>query len=95
MADIEVQLKRIQDKLQHVLKDYSALQKENLRLKEELDKNRTQSFNNQQTIGDLRQQVEILKVTSGEWDEKDKKEFEKRINTYIKEIDRCIALLSE
>lgn len=95
MSDLEVQLKRIQDKLQHVLKDHSALQKENLRLKEELDKNRTQSFANQQTIEDLKQQVEVLKITSGDWEQNDKKEFEKRINSYIKEIDRCIALLSE
>ena len=95
MSDFEKQLKRIQDKLQQVLKDYAALQKENLRLKEELDKNRTQSFANQQNIEDLKQQVEVLKISSGDWDEGDKKEFEKRINSYIKEIDRCIALLSE
>ena len=95
MSDLEVQLKRIQEKLQQVLKDHSALQKENLRLKEELDKNRTHSFANQQTIEDLKQQVDVLKITSGDWDPNDKKEFEKRINSYIKEIDRCIALLSE
>lgn len=95
MSDVEKQLKRIQDKLQQVLKDYAALQKENLRLKEELDKNRTQSFAHQQNIEDLKQQVEVLKITSGDWEEGDKKDFEKRINSYIKEIDRCIALLSE
>ncbi len=95
MSDLEKQLKRIQDKLQQVLKDHSSLQKENLRLKEELDKNRNQSFTNQQTIEELKQQVDVLKISSGDWDEGDKKEFEKRINTYIKEIDRCIALLSE
>ena len=95
MSDLEQQLKRIQDKLQQVLKDHSSLQKENLRLKEELDRNRNQSFANQQTIEDLKQQVDVLKITSGDWEEGDKKEFEKRINTYIKEIDRCIALLSE
>ena len=95
MSDLETQLKRIQDKLQQVLKEYAALQKENLRLKEELDKNRTQSFAHQQNIEDLKQQVEVLKITSGDWEEGDKKEFEKRINSYIKEIDRCIALLSE
>jgi predicted RecB family endonuclease len=95
MSDLEKQLKRIQDKLQQVLKDHSALQKENLRLKEELDKNRNQSFTNHQTIEDLKQQVDVLKITSGDWDPSDKKEFEKRINSYIKEIDRCIALLSE
>ena len=95
MSDLEKQLKRIQDKLQQVLKEYAALQKENLRLKEELDKNRTQSFSHQQNIEDLKQQVDVLKITSGDWDPNDKKEFEKRINSYIKEIDRCIALLSE
>ena len=95
MADFEKQLKRIQDKLQQVLKEHAALQKENLRLKEELDKNRTQSFSHQQNIEDLKQQVDVLKITSGDWDQNDKKEFEKRINSYIKEIDRCIALLSE
>ena len=95
MSDLEKQLKRIQDKLQQVLKDHAALQKENLRLKEELDKNRTQSFAHQQNVEDLKQQVEVLKITSGDWEEADKKEFEKRINSYIKEIDRCIALLSE
>ena len=95
MSEIEHQLKRIQDKLQQVLKDYSGLQKENLRLKEELDKNRTQSFAHQQNIEDLKQQVDVLKISSGDWNEADKKEFEKRINSYIKEIDRCIALLSE
>ena len=95
MADLEKHLKRIQDKLQQVLKDYAALQKENLRLKEELDKNRSQSFAHQQNVEDLKQQVEVLKISSGNWEEGDKKEFEKRINSYIKEIDRCIALLSE
>lgn len=95
MSEFENQLKRIQDKLQQVLKEYAALQKENLRLKEELDKNRTQSFTHQQNIEELKQQVDVLKISSGDWDPNDKKEFEKRINSYIKEIDRCIALLSE
>ena len=95
MSDVEKQLKRIQDKLQQVLKQHAALQKENLRMREELDKKDRQSAANQQNIEELKQQVEVLKITSGDWDENDKKEFEKRINSYLKEIDRCIALLSE
>jgi hypothetical protein len=39
--------------------------------------------------------VEVLKITSGNWEENDKKEFEKRINHYLREIDKCINLLSE
>ena len=95
MSEIEKKLKTIQDKLQQLLKQYGSLQKENQRLKEELDKKEKQSLAYQQHIDDLKQQVEVLKITSGNWEESDKKEFEKRINGYIKEIDRCIALLSE
>lgn len=94
MSDLEIQLKRIQEKLQQVLKQHAMLEKENLRLKEELEKNKNQGLTYQKNIDDLKQQVEVLKITSGEWDENDKKEFERRINIYLKEIDRCIALLS-
>ena len=95
MTETEIQLKRIQDKLQQLLKQQSALQNENQHLKKELAKSTKHSLIYQQHIDDLKQQVEVLKITSGNWEEKDKKDFEKRINTYIKEIDRCIAMLSE
>ena len=95
MPDLEIQLKRIQDKLQQLLKQYAVLQKENNRMKEELQRDTKNTLVNQQHIDDLKQQVEVLKITSGNWDETDRKEFEKRINSYIKEIDRCITLLSE
>lgn len=95
MPDIESQLKKIQDKLHQLLKQHSVLQKENYRLKEELEQSTKEVLVHQQQIEDLKQQVEVLKITSGSWDENDKKDFEKRINLYVKEIDRCIALLSE
>jgi septal ring factor EnvC (AmiA/AmiB activator) len=95
MSSQEIQLKRIQDKLQQLLKQYAVLQKENNRMKEELQRDTKNTLVNQQHIDDLKQQVEVLKITSGNWDETDRKEFEKRINSYIKEIDRCITLLSD
>ena len=94
MTELENKLKRIQDKLQLLLKQFASLQSENNRLKKELEKNTKNSFVYQQNIDDLKQLVAVLKITSGNWEESDKKDFEKRINAYIKEIDRCIALLS-
>ncbi|MBK7562577.1 MAG: hypothetical protein IPI68_13975 [Chitinophagaceae bacterium] len=95
MSNTEQHLKRIQDKLQQILKHHAVLQKENYKLKEELE-TALQKISTQQKAGDeLKQQVSILKVSSGEMNEPDKKEFEKRINGYLKEIDRCIALLGE
>jgi HSP90 family molecular chaperone len=95
MSFAEKQIKRIQDKLQVLLKEHSALVKENMHLKEQLEKTREQDTQQQKNIEDLKQQVNILKLNAGEMSEEDKKDFEKRINTYLREIDRCIALLSE
>ena len=95
MTTTEQYLKRIQDKLQQLLKQYTSLQKVNKQLQEELDKTRDQISLHQQNISSLKQQVEVLKLNAGEMTETDKKDFEKRINSYLKEIDRCIALLGE
>jgi regulator of replication initiation timing len=95
MKTTEQHLKIIQDKLQQLLKEHSTLQKENSKLKEELGSTRTKNNEQQKGLDELKQQVSILKVSSGDMSEADKKEFEKRINTYLKEIDRCIALLGE
>lgn len=93
MSTTEQHLKQIQDKLQQFLKLYAALQKENVQLKEELNKSKEEAKVQQQHIDTLKQKVDILKLNAGEMSEADKKEFEKKINTYLKEIDRCIALL--
>ena len=95
MNTTEQYLKRIQDKLQQLLKQYNAVQKENSKLKEELAAARQKSAVQQKSADELKQQVSILKVSAGDMSEADKKEFEKRINGYLKEIDRCIALLGE
>ncbi len=91
----EAQLKRIQDKLQQLLKQSAALQKENARLKDQLRNMESAAVVQHDTIETLKQQTEILKYSAGEMNITDKKEFEKRINFYIKEIDRCIALLGD
>ncbi len=93
MNSTEQHLKRIQDKLQQFLKLHAALQKENVQLKEELNKSKQEAKAQQQYVDTLKQKLDILKLNAGEMNEADKKEFEKKINTYLKEIDRCIALL--
>ncbi len=95
MTETANQLKRIQDKLQQLLKQYNALQKENIQLKEQLGQSGDQQLLQQQNLDHLRQQVDVLKLNAGDMNEADKKELEKRINTYLKEIDRCIAILGE
>lgn len=95
MNSAEQHLKRIQDKLQLLLKNHIALQKENTQLKQELDKSKKHSAQQQKNIDELKQQSDVLKLSTRKMSAADKKELEKRINSYLKEIDRCIALLSE
>lgn len=95
MSNNTQHLKRIQEKLQQLLKNHAALQKENKSLKAELEKSVQQLNQQQKNIEELKQQVSILKLDAGNMTPTDKKEFEKKINTYIKEIDKCIALLSK
>ncbi len=94
MTESEQHLKRIQDKVQQLLKQHTAMQKENQLLKEELDSIKKDASKFRENSDNLKQQVEILKYSNGEMGNEDKKLFEKRINTYLKEIDRCITMLS-
>lgn len=89
----EEHLKRIQDKVQQLLKQHIILQKENQSLKVELDKIKKEASQFRENSETLKQQVEILKYSNGDMSDEDKKQFEKRINSYIKEIDRCITML--
>ena len=95
MSNLDTNIKRINDKLQQLLKNFLQLQKDNQRqsaLIEELTKTKEKD---QQQITLLKEQVGILKAAAGQMNEADKKAFEKIINQYIKEIDKCIGLLSE
>ncbi len=77
------------------MKEQVAIQKENNKLKEELIAAREKLSAQQKNAEDLKQQVTVLKLNTGEMSEVDKKQFEKRINDYVKEIDKCIAMLGE
>lgn len=92
---VDQQFTILNDKLQLLLKQYGRLQKENERLKEELLHSRNKETETHQRIEHLQEQMSILKLASGDMNESDKKEFEKKINQYVREIDKCISFLSQ
>jgi predicted nuclease with TOPRIM domain len=92
---LDQQFNTINEKLQQLLKQYSRLQKENERLKEELLIARNKEMDWKARTDELQQQVSIMKLATGEMNEKEKKDFEKKINQYVKEIDKCISFLSQ
>jgi len=95
LSNLSENIKRINGKLQQLLKQHQLLQKENGQLVNELKELKISRENDLNRINQLEQQAGILKSAAGKMDETDKKLFEKHINQYIKEIDKCIGLLSE
>ncbi len=91
---VDIQLKNIQDKLQQLLKQYRLVQKENGQLKKEMEKQRSASITKSEQIQSLQQKLDAVHVGMSSWGEADKKLMEKRIDTYLKEIEKCLSLLN-
>ncbi|MBL7698873.1 MAG: hypothetical protein JNK79_11970 [Chitinophagaceae bacterium] len=89
------QFKRVTEKLQELVKKYDQLKKENERLRGELIPAKERELGFLEQISNLEQKVMVLKAGTGKMDESDRKELDKRIHTYLKEIDKCISMLSE
>jgi hypothetical protein len=89
------QIERIEQKLSKLLGKIKHIQKENELLVKE-------SRAKQELITDLKQKNEQLEMklnlrvaSNATQDEASKVALEKRLSEYIKEIDRCIALLGD
>lgn len=95
MTDMQEQIERIRQKMGVLLRQGLALRRENEKLLKENIQLRNQEATYLDTIERLSHRVEALKLTAVDLSDPDKKAFEKTINAYIREIDRCIALLTE
>ena len=95
MSSVDENIKRVSGKLQQLLKQLQSLQKENAQLQLQLNEMETRHAEAGEQITQLTQQVAILKSAAGQLTPEEKKSFEKNINQYIREIDKCIGMLSE
>lgn len=94
MVDLDLQIKSIQDKLQQLLKQQALLQRENQKLTKELEKSTTGNEEKERSLQIIRQQMDVLKLGSGNLNDAEKNALGKRIDLYLKEIDKCLALLN-
>ncbi len=94
MKTVEEYISSINQKLQQLHKRYTALQKENAILTSEVKECKTSEKNSIEKINALEIQVVILKASGGKLNEKEKQNFDKRINQYIKDLDKCIGMLN-
>jgi len=95
LSQLETHINRINTKLQEVLKNHDALKKLHLQQVETIQVLTAEKKAHEQKIRLLEEQQYLLKSMAGKLEEKEKKSFEQALGKYIKEIDKCIAMLSE
>ena len=93
MDGINDQVSRIEKKLLQVLKQYSIVQKENGQLQKETKRLKEQLDIVNAEKNRLQQQADAGTISGGDMKKTSKKELENRINVYLKDIDKCLALL--
>jgi hypothetical protein len=86
---------RVAGKVAKLVKDFRNLRKEHDKLKEELIKRRETEENLKERCRMLENQLNLLKATSGQLEGQERKDLEKQLNHYIREIDKCISLLGQ
>lgn len=95
MQTIEQPLRELNGKLQQLLKKYAALQKENQKLSGELEEWDKKEKALTGKVGLLQMENSILKASAGKMEEKERTGFEKQINQYIKDIEKCMTMLNK
>ncbi len=94
-TNLQTSLENVHQKLKLLLDKHSALQKENIKLTSERNNLQKQLDAKDEQIKQLQQESDILKSGIQNWHPAQKKIFARRIDQYLKEIDKCIALINE
>lgn len=92
------QLKTVESilkKTEQLSKRHAELQSKNYTLSAENKNLNTQIELQSKTIDELRSQLNISKIAKGvAVEDGEKKELKKKVNQYIREIDKCLAMLN-
>ena len=94
MADVKTHINLLNAKLQLLLKQYAGLILENATQKIKIKKLEETAAQQKSEFEKLQQEQLILKASLDVMDEAEKKKLEQKINGYVRNIDKCISLLS-
>jgi chromosome segregation ATPase len=96
MSQIEEIVDSLENKISKILHKQEVLKQTNQRLSEELQQYQQQVLSLQEEISSWAEKYESLKIANSMLgSDEDKRDTKLKINTLIREIDNCIAQLSE
>jgi chromosome segregation ATPase len=94
MPDYQTQIVRIANKIKLLLKHQEQLRKENERLKSSVSAKEQEIISLKESLAHKDEKLAVLEAASGKMDGKSKQDFEKKINQYIRDIDKVIVHLN-
>ena len=94
MKDLEIRFRKVFDKFQQLLKNHQVLQRENEKLRNAIAALKKEQEDMREAAEKIKLERDVLKMSAGSLDDKEKKELDRQLSRYIKEIDKCIAQLS-
>lgn len=95
MSSIVHHINQLNTKLQQLLKQYELLKKDNGKYQHQLALMQQEQLQQKEKMEELLQQNLLLKASVTNMEGADKKAMEQKIQHYIKNIDKCISLLSK
>lgn len=87
------QIKRIEEKLAKLLLQHQQLLRENQKLRNEQEMHLVQQKDLKAKVDELELKVGLLESAESPEAKTSRAALEKKINAYVKEIDKCIAIL--
>ena len=94
MADHQTQIVRIANKIKLLLKNQEQLRRENDKLKSSVTIKDQEIVILKESLARVDEKLSVLEAASGKMEGKSKQEFEKKINQYIRDIDKIIVHLN-
>lgn len=96
MSEVVNLINSLENKLQKLFKKTNDLEQNILELKQELNKSEQNLLLKSQAIADLNDKYNALKITNSLLgSDENKRDTKLKINSLIREIDYCIAQLSD
>ena len=94
MAELSEHIKKLNLKLQQLLKQHLHLIAQNEQQKKTIVQLTENAVQQKNALDEMKQEQLILKASLDKMDDVEKKQLEQKINSYIRNIDKSISLLS-
>ena len=95
-VESQIVIQKLKGHIEQIISKYELARSENISLKEELEKHKTDLEEKNNKIKELEQKVELMQLGDAfKASSEDVKEAKKKIARIVREIDKCISMLND